>query len=524
MKARLLFLVVALFSLTSIAQTGLQVQYSSNLDSLVYYFIETGVTFNNVTSIGHTRALGKFYGGTGAQLGIEKGIVLSTGDVKATAGQSNYNANTSNNSPGDDDLEALLDGVATGDASVLEFDLIPIGNTLAFNYVFGSEEYPEWVGSPYNDAFAYFITGPDPAGGYYENLNLAIIPGTNMMVNINNINQITNSQYYISEFSEFITYDGRTVVLPIEISVIPNEVYHLKIVIADCSDRTLDSGVFLESPSLKSFMKDVTEPFAEAGAEWYYTLTENSELIGYKTISYLSDTLINDKICSKMIEQDYEQSLSSQVFHYMYQRNDSVYFYKEGDFHLLYDFGAEAGDTITLGYYTTHTGEPLKMIIDSTATIDVSGMPTRVQYIRCNDGVVIDFGNQVIEGIGSTNFMFPTLDMSKDGPLRCYSDNNTATFHNPFYYGTVWSEDCDQIIVSIFEHETVNFRIYPNPTRESIRINGLTASTMYKMFSTSGILIRQGLIAPSENISTKNLKPGIYFIEIEGTTQKIVLE
>jgi hypothetical protein len=47
---------------------------------------------------------------------------------------------------------------------------------------------------------------------------------------------------------------------------------------------------------------------------------------------------------------------------------------------------------------------------------------------------------------------------------------------------------------------------------------------MYKMFSTSGILVRQGLIAPSEDISTKNLKPGVYFIEIEGTTQKIVLE
>lgn len=524
MKSRLLTLVLMSVSVISFGQ-NLMVNYSTDLDSLVYYFIETGVTFSNVTSTGHTRALGTFHGGNSAQLGIEKGIVLSTGDVKNASGPASYNASTTNMTPGDDDLEALLGPVATGDASILEFDLVPIGNTLAFNYVFGSEEYPEWVGSPYYDAFAYFISGPDPDGGYYENRNLAIVPGTDsLMVNINNISHLTNSQYYIANYGQFITYDGLTVVLPIEINVVPNEVYHLKIVIADCSDKSLDTGVFLESPSLKSFMKDVTEPFAETGAIWHYSMaTDNSEVLAYKTISHVSDTLIEDKLCSKMLEQDYEQSLGSQVFHYMYQRNDSVYFYKDGNFYLIYDFGAEAGDTITLGYYTTYSGAPLKMIINSTETIMVDGMPTRVQHITCGDGIIIEFGDKVIEGIGSTSFMFPTLDMSKDGPLRCYADDNTATFYNPYYNGTLWNgEDCTQIIVSINELPTTRHILFPNPAGESFRIDGLTVSTTYKVYSTSGNLIEEGPIAPAASVDINDFKPGVYFIQVGGTYYRLM--
>lgn len=516
MKERLLSLMFLLFSLFSFSQTGLQVQYSTNLDSLVYYFIESGVTFSNVTSTGHIKALGSFSGGVGSGLGIEKGIVLSSGNIQYAIGPNDVTDKSFNSgTPGDSVLSQLL-GQNTTDASVLEFDLIPEGNVLAFNYVFGSEEYPEFINEFYNDAFAYFITGPNPEGGYYENQNIALIPETNIMVSINTVNQLENSEYYIDNSGhEFIQYDGMTVVLPISVFVIPDQSYHLKIVIADCGDSMYDSGVFLESPSLKSYKKDYTEPFAQEGAEWHYSLgTVNPELVVYKTINKVSDTLIDDKLCSRMLEQDYEQSAGSQVYHYMYQRNDSVFFFKDGQFHLLYDFGAEAGDTITLGYYTTQSGDPLQMIIDSVGSIMVDREQRRIQYVTCGDGMIIEFGGQVIQGIGNTWYMFPVMDFSYDGPLRCYSDNETEVFYNPFYIGPSWNgDDCD-LLVSVNELSKDEFSIYPNPANDLIRIEGLSQSANFRIISVDGKVVKEGRVDTSKTINIRDLRNGLYLMEI----------
>ncbi len=431
MKTKLLASIFTLLTITSYGQTGLQVVYATNLDSLVAYFIESGVTFSNVTKTGNYKALGSFSGGIESGLGMENGIILASGDIAKAKGPNNSsNAGYNFNGPGDAHLGALI-GQTTHDASILEFDLVPEGNVLAFNYVFGSEEYPEYTGSPYADGFAYFISGPNPDGGYYDIQNIALLPDTNLMVNINTVSHLTNSQYYINNSGgQLLQYDGYTVTLPIEVYVVPNQTYHLKIVIADCGDGLYDSGVFLQSPSLKSFKRNYTEPFAQAGAEWHYTfLPINPAQEVFKTISHISDTLIDEKLCSKMLEQDYQQSAGSIKHHYMYRVNDSVLFFSNGEFRLLYDFGAEAGDTIQIGY-TTASGDPLLMIIDSTGTIMVGGEPRKLQYITCGDGLFIEFGKHVIEGIGSTSFMFPTVDMSHDGPLRCYSDNSTPLFIN----------------------------------------------------------------------------------------------
>ena len=403
---------------------------------MIAYFIESGVTVTNVTRRGSTKALGSYSGGISSNLGIEKGIILSSGDIKLALGPNNKtNAGFDNSQPGDPDMNLLGAGVSR-DASVIEFDLIPEGNKLAFNFVFGSEEYPEYVGA-INDVFGFVLSGPGISGTYSNNgVNVAVIPGTNLPISINNLNSSTNSQYYINNnYGQFIQYDAYTVVLPIMCDVIPNETYHLKIAIADMVDGILDSGVFLESPSLKSFKKDYNEPFSLENGVWHYTLYEHTEAVLYTTISTVGDTVINNMPCSILLEDDFTLGRADKKYHYMYQRNDSVFFFADGNFHLLYDYGAEAGDTITLGYYTTYNGQPLKMIIDSTSTIMAGGIERKLQYITCGDGMVIEFGKEVIAGIGSTSFMFPTLDFSKNGPLRCYTGSNNVVYHNQFYTG-----------------------------------------------------------------------------------------
>jgi gliding motility-associated-like protein len=152
-----------------------------------------------------------------------------------------------------------LGGAQTFNAAILEFDFIPFSDTVRFEYVFGSEEYPEYVGSQFNDVFAFFITGPglNPAGE-----NMAIIPGTTLPVAINNVNAGQNSQYFTNNGNGseapfdgspfYIQYDGFTRPLQAVSRVECGETYHLIIALADVGDAIFDSGIFLKANSFSS--------------------------------------------------------------------------------------------------------------------------------------------------------------------------------------------------------------------------------------------------------------------------------
>lgn len=178
----------------------------------------------------------------------------------------------------DPDLIAL-EPTATNDVCILEFDVIPSCDTLQINYVFASEEYLDFVCSSFNDAFGFFISGPGINGPFANGAeNIATIPGSNDYVGINTVNDGSptpgspcttlggancpcNSQYYVHNGegndcfnnpapthctdSTYIRYDGMTVPLTAVSPVIPCSTYHMKIIIADAGDWSLDSGVFL---------------------------------------------------------------------------------------------------------------------------------------------------------------------------------------------------------------------------------------------------------------------------------------
>ncbi|HTF04962.1 MAG TPA: choice-of-anchor L domain-containing protein, partial [Bacteroidia bacterium] len=121
--------------------------------------------------------------------------------------------------------------------------------TIQFKYSFASEEYPEYVDSPYNDVFAVFVTGPNPAGGNYLNRNFAKTP-INQNVCVSSINQDDSRELYYSNNisgATSIIYDGITECMTANISVIPGQLYTITFAIADAADCYFDSGVFIAS-------------------------------------------------------------------------------------------------------------------------------------------------------------------------------------------------------------------------------------------------------------------------------------
>jgi len=220
-----------------------------------------GVTVSNIQYNGFNRAIGSFTAAN-TNLGIESGIVMTTGTVlKNGDGPQGPNNNgtigVNNQSPGYTPLSNLVGGTTTYNASILEFDFVPYSDTVSFKYVFGSEEYPEFVGSTFNDVFAFFISGP----GINGQQNIARL-ANNQAVTINNVNSGSNSAFFVDNGNgnqgpynsspNYIQYDGFTKVLKAVSPVQCGQQYHLIIAIADAGDGLYDSGIFLEANSLSS--------------------------------------------------------------------------------------------------------------------------------------------------------------------------------------------------------------------------------------------------------------------------------
>jgi len=259
------------FCLGQESQGQITVNANQTAAALAQYLVGTGVVMLNPTLTCPARANGIFIT-TASNLGLDSGVILTNGvantngNLIGTNSAASSFATNGNGTPGDADLNSLS-SQTTYDACVLEFDFIPAGDTIKFDYVFGSEEYTNFTCTQYNDVFGFFISGP----GYPVKKNIALVPNTNIPVCINSVNNATsthpgyvaycqavgpgspfNAYYRVNTTSTTVTYDGITTVLTAIAAVTPCDTYHLKLGVADASDDVLDSGVWLKAGSLNS--------------------------------------------------------------------------------------------------------------------------------------------------------------------------------------------------------------------------------------------------------------------------------
>jgi len=199
-----------------------------------------------------------------ATIGFDAGLIISTGNATnplLNGPVSNFCSDATGS--GGNALLQSISSVNIFDAAMLEFQFMPLGDTLKFNYVFGSEEYNEYANTGFNDAFGFFLSGPNPQGGNYNNFNVALIPGTATPVTINNVNNgnwwgcsngpCMNCQYFIDNCTgTSIAVDAYTTVLTAIAPVVPCENYTIRLAIGDGGDAVFDSWVFLQANSFVS--------------------------------------------------------------------------------------------------------------------------------------------------------------------------------------------------------------------------------------------------------------------------------
>lgn len=245
---------IAAFSMAGGAQAGLVVNPTANGATLVNTIIGTGVTVDptSINYIGAATQAGTFTGGISAGIGIDAGIILTSGDALLAPGPNDNTASENLGTAGDDDL-TNESGENTNDANVLEFVFETDTSDLFFKFVFASEEYNEFV-FDFNDPFAFFLDG----------VNIALVPGTTDVVSVDNVNcgnpfgtlPDANCDKYNNNAEDDppgnvpafdINYDGFTDVFTATALGLAAGPHTIKLVIADAGDTALDSAVFIEA-------------------------------------------------------------------------------------------------------------------------------------------------------------------------------------------------------------------------------------------------------------------------------------
>lgn len=232
--------------------------------------VGSGVTISNVVYTGDPNALGIFSINGPTNLGMNQGVVMTTGTV-LNNGNGPHGPNNStgsgedNGQPGDPYLTSIA-GANTFNRAILEFDFIPVGDTVKFEYVFGTEEYMEWITGGFADVFAFVLSGVTTP---LSPVNIALIPNTSTPVTALNVNANVNPQYYVDNENppgQTVQYDGFTTVLTAKHHVICGETYHLKMMIADALDGVVDAGVFIKAGSLSSNSISITAASVTGGS------------------------------------------------------------------------------------------------------------------------------------------------------------------------------------------------------------------------------------------------------------------
>ena len=276
--------------------------------------VVSNVAYQGVYNVSNKYQVGYFTTATTtlAQMGFASGVVLSTGntsdiplslgsDPRAAAqmstGYTSTCANGEIRQTGTcpviiNDVDILAGAYNYYNASILEFDFVPVTNFAKFRYIFGSEEYEDNSGvinyqcSSYNDKFGFLISGPGISGGQgYTNdaRNIARL-ANGSEVSINSVNngvvggsggapsaakcQAANSGWVqnVSTAEYLGTIDGtqlngNTKILTAQQNgLTPGQTYHIKLIVTDVSDGAYDAVVYLEAGSF------ITNSTADAGS------------------------------------------------------------------------------------------------------------------------------------------------------------------------------------------------------------------------------------------------------------------
>lgn len=267
------------------------------------------------------------------------------------------------------------------------------------------------------------------------------------------------------------------------------------------------------------FVQNLTSQI-EIGTKWVYS-EQNFQYLHPVELKVIADTLIDSKIWYKLNEvggcaRDFDDVL-------IREEEDKIFIIHEsfGQEHILYDYSLEAGDSYEVP--VPGSNHRYMVSIDSVSTIEVGGQDFKVQYTNN-----IDFGSVIVEGIGSTSFLFPQGEICDPHyvNIRCFETGSTFVDFD-------LENDCYDTVFLASEKTILrkqNFVIYPNPFSEKLSVEyyGFTDAKI-RLSDILGRTINEEFLQSGNyfELNAANLRPGTYVVEIRtsnGTSSRRVVK
>ena len=277
---------------------------------------------------------------------------------------------------------------------------------------------------------------------------------------------------------------------------------------------------------------EVLDPILPPGAEWYYEIENENGSITYQYMYQAGDTVVGDEPSHILVKINtlYDKGLREDVTReYVFMRDGKVYWWNKTleEFTVLYDFGAQEGDT-----WVTKVGtETLIMHVDAVEEIEYEGRTYRM--LRVSDPEDLFSGN-IVCGIGHLTSFFPERLMDNgDGlrveGLRCYWIEDELVFKPG-------DEDCDAVYEELHgidedgpSMDSGNaFTVYPNPTNGVLTIHHSAFHIHHSEFQIANLMgqtvLSGNINAENQQIDVSSLPQGMYFITVGEATRKFVVE
>lgn len=234
--------------------TGAELDYQTNASALAMAqaIFGDGTTVVSASYTGDNRSSAIYGNGDALAPGAtpgDSGVILSTGRATSftrSSGDPNVSTRTSTNTSGPNDNPDFnaAAGARTFDASFLDVSFIPTSEYMTMQFVFSSEEYPEFQNSIYQDFVGVWVNGAQ--------VDLSVSGGGD--ADPGNINSNSNQNLFLDNSNDdFNTeMDGLTVTLTLTMNVIPDQVNTIRIGVADVSDNRYDSNLLIAADSVQT--------------------------------------------------------------------------------------------------------------------------------------------------------------------------------------------------------------------------------------------------------------------------------
>lgn len=279
-----------------VAGVEIPIDRGASAEEMAETIFGDGVTVVSASYTGDRDSSGIYTNGNSISPGVmpgDTGVMFSTGDLRGFTNnnpfQSNQSSSTTTASSGPNnnaDFNAAA-GTNTYDASFLDVDFIPTGDVMTIQFVFASEEYPEFATGAFQDFVGVWING--------SLVPLGVGDGD---IDPNNLNAGSNGNLFIDNTADQYNteMDGFTVTMTLTIPVNANEVNSIRVGIADVSDANYDSTLIIAADSVQTTLvaNDDTSNLFPTGSKTIDVLSNDvNSTAGSLTITHINGTAVS---------------------------------------------------------------------------------------------------------------------------------------------------------------------------------------------------------------------------------------